>query len=76
MVGFTRGDACLISGVWYGEGSGGGERGSEEGGGGFTKLVFRDKQGGPKRCRLSWLTNNALVLRALLRGWGLRSLSQ
>ncbi len=62
MVGFTRGDACLISGVWYGEGRGGGrDRGSEEGGD-HRKLVFKDKQEGPKRCRLSWLTNSALVL--------------
>ncbi len=41
--------------------------------------VIGQKQGVTKRCRLSWLTNSALVYElkcGRMRGWGLRGLSQ
>jgi hypothetical protein len=40
----------------------GGEIGVQKRGGGLRKLVFRISRGVTKRCRLSWLTDSALVL--------------
>jgi hypothetical protein len=48
---------CDDKGTEVGEVGGRGERGE----GGYPRACYHDNQGVIKRCRLSWLTNSALV---------------
>jgi hypothetical protein len=59
MVGFTTGDACLISRVWYGEGRGGGI-GVQKRGRGVSQGISNQRK---LRCRLIPIVSTANKIR-------------